>query len=199
MEKNKKTLLLTLAMIFIGIFLLASVFAMNEYNGKISQTTGSNYVVQTYRTSENYNGAYNGVYRVSYNSAYGTQRTPTRIVYLNNYNSNRIYYTGIYQSGNTGPVIDTSIKYTQYATQETRKDFIGTYVKEYSVSVTNWGKTGRYFTVTFNLEDKNGYESSQAVTQYLKGGENKKFVYKSIQFEKNEILNWNYDITPQNY
>ena len=90
-----------------------------------------------------------------------------------------------------------TIHYTQYGTQESRRGFLGDYVKEYSVYVTNRGKTGRYFTVTFELEDKDRQEFTQSITQYLRTGEKKRFVYRDIQYERNEILNWGYRIIPQ--
>jgi hypothetical protein len=192
MEENRKTLLLTLALVFIGMLLLTSVFAAKEQTGGTPQTNSQ--VVQTYKSYGNHNQNYNNIYETTSKA----QIRPVRYTYSNNYNHKGVYYTGIYQSDNTRTV-DTSIKYTQFGTEKTKKDFIGTYVKQYSVSVTNRGETGRYFTVTFNLEDKYGYDQGQSITQYLKAGENKKFVYKDIQFERNEILNWNYKITPENY
>lgn len=92
--------------------------------------------------------------------------------------------------------VDT-IHYTQYGTESTRKTIFGDYVKEYSVYITNKGRTGRYFTVTFELTDKNRYKFTQSVTQYLRTGEKKRFVYRDTQYEQNEILNWNYRIIPQ--
>jgi hypothetical protein len=91
------------------------------------------------------------------------------------------------------------IHYTHYGYEDTRKSFWGDYVKEYTTQVTNCGNTGRYFTVVFTLKDKHGYEFTQSVTQYLRMGEKKKFVYRDIQYERNEILRWDYKIIPQKY
>jgi hypothetical protein len=91
------------------------------------------------------------------------------------------------------------IYYTHYGYEDTRKSFWGDYVKEYTAYVTNCGNTGRYFTVVFALKDKHGYEFTQSVTQYLRMGEKKKFVYRDIQYERNEILRWDYKIIPQKY
>jgi hypothetical protein len=202
MDKNRKTLFITLALVFFGILLLASVYAIKNDDDKTSQTNSPQVV-------QNYNGY------ITPQTAY-TPRVvvtkPVQTYYLNkhedktdsNYNT---YYYSERTSDNTlhyppyenekTPVND--IKYTQYGTEKTRDGSFEDYVKEYSVYITNDGNTGRYFTVTFNLEDKNGYYFNQLVTQYLKTDESKEFVYKDLQYEKNEILNWNYDITPQDY
>ncbi len=91
------------------------------------------------------------------------------------------------------------IRYTHYGYEDTRKGFLGDYVKEYTAYVTNRGKTGRYFTVVFTLKDKHGYEFTESVTQYLRTGERKRFVYRDIQYEENEILRWSYKVIPQQY
>jgi hypothetical protein len=91
------------------------------------------------------------------------------------------------------------IHYAQYGDEKTRKNLFGDYVKEYSAYVTNRGVTGRYYTVVFELEDKNGYTFTQSVTQYLRTGEKKRFVYRDIQYERNEILDWSYTIVPQRH
>lgn len=114
------------------------------------------------------------VYQTSYN----------RINHYSNYNT--------YTSQTTKNV--NTVHYSQYGTQESRKSFFGDYVKTYSVNVKNRGYTGRYFTVVFNFEDKNGYEFSESVTKYLRDGESKKFVYKDIQYERHEIVDWDYKI-----
>jgi hypothetical protein len=198
MEKNKKTLLLTLALIFIGMFLLASVFAAGDSREGNPQTL-SNQVTQTYKSYETTKVVEKTTYK-TYESTKITEVTitPTRTSRTTNWNDRPRYSCdGIHCSYERTPI--NTIHYTQYGTQETRKSFLGDYVKEYSAYVTNRGKTGRYFTVKFNFEDKNGYEFSQSITQYLKTGEQKKFVYKDIQYERNEILHWNYEIIPQKY
>lgn len=198
MEKSKKTLLITLALVFFGILLLASVYATKEYTGNIYHANPQ--VVQTYKS---YNSDEIVNIPVKTVQTKPIQTRPIQTYYLNK-NENRIcrsygshcYYNYYdYQD----PEIDNSIHYTQHGTETTRKGFLGDYVKEYSAYVTNTGQTGRYFTVTFNLEDKRGQEFSQSVTQYLKTGERKKFVYRDIQYERNEIIDWNYDIIPEVY
>lgn len=221
MEESKNALWITLVLVFLGILLLSGAFAMKSDNSEKSQT-GSSQVVQTsriylncghdcpdgeqfyvlppwfssdpvkvsYSRNDNYNYRYNqNPYYYNYNNQN----------YNYNYNQNYLYnYNGVYQSRKMVSTY-SPVRYTQYATQETRKDFIGSYVKEYSTYVINRGNTGRYFTVDFTLRDKNGYVFTQSVTQYLRTGEQKKFVYRDIQFERNEILDWSYKITPQNY
>ena len=71
---------------------------------------------------------------------------------------------------------------------------MGTSVKEYTVEIKNLGETGNYFIVTFNLKDKYGFEKVESVTHYIKTKETRKFVYRDVQFEKNEILRWRYTI-----
>jgi hypothetical protein len=180
MQKNNKTILLTLALLLIGIFLISSVFSMKD-------NTQTVYKVDSTYDSNHFN----------YYEHHDTENNyvkPTEISHTNKYKS---YHrqTNYYTKKTT---VNT-VHYTQYATEESRKGFLGDYIKEYSTYITNRGQTGRYFTVTFNLEDKNGYEFSQSVTQYLRTGEKKKFVYKDTQYERNEILDWSYKITPQKY
>jgi flagellar basal body-associated protein FliL len=183
MGKNKKTLWLILILIFVGMFLLASVMALQ---------TSSTHITQTYRSYENTKRTEITTYR-SYENHRITDitRNPTRTSHSTDWNY-RTPYSYERRYTNTA-------SYKQHATQETRKDFLGSYVKEYSVSVTNKERTGKYYTVMFNLKDKNGYKFSQSMTQYLRDGENKKFVYKDIQFERHEIVDWNYEIIPESF
>ena len=111
----------------------------------------------------------------------------------------RCTYDGYKTSCSSGSHLVNTIHYTQYGNEKTRKNLFGDYVKEYSTYVTNKGVTGRYFTVVFELEDKNGYTFTQSVTQYLRTGERKRFVYRDIQYERNEILDWSYTIVPQRH
>jgi hypothetical protein len=211
MEKGKKTLLLTLALVFIGMLLIASVFASKEYTGSIYHVSPS--VVQTYKS---YNSEDTTPYKTTPIIANHIQTRPIQTYYLNKHedacdkthyysdcNYDSIYdwnYDPYYyydQEYDRKPV--SILHYTQYGIEKTRDNLFGDYVKDYSVYVTNRGETGRYFTVTYNFENKRGQEFSQSVTQYLKAGEKRTFVYKDIQFEKNEILDWNYDIIPEQY
>ncbi len=122
-----------------------------------------------------------------------------------NYNSERcsschISYNWIYENQKRETIRsdnDRFRNYDSYKSEKTKKSIFGDYIKEYSVQVRNKGYTGRYFTVIFELKDKNGFEFTQSVTQYLRDGESKKFVYKDIQYERHEILNWGYSIVPE--
>jgi hypothetical protein len=184
MEKNKKALLFTLVLLLGGMFLLTSVFASENDNQKTPQRDSSYKVVQTYNEHNN--------------ERINLQVKPVQTFYLN-----KQEYAGCgasrkdYYSERTQRNFDSSIHYTRYSTESTRKSFLGDYVKEYSVDVRNTEKTGRYFTVIFEFEDKDGFEFSQSVTQYLRTEESKKFVYKDIQYERNEILDWDYTIIAQ--
>jgi hypothetical protein len=85
-------------------------------------------------------------------------------------------------------------RFSHFGKKEQEKDIFGSYITKYLVSVLNKGKTGNYFVVTFNFKDQRGFEYSESITQYLRAGERKEFVYKDIQFEKTEILSWSYNI-----
>ena len=89
--------------------------------------------------------------------------------------------------------------YLDYRSQNTREEVFGNYVEDYYVYVLNKEKTGRYFTVVFEFEDENGYEYTESITQYVRAGETKKFVYRDVQNEGSEIVDWDYRIIPRNY
>jgi hypothetical protein len=167
----------------LSIFLIGSVSALNNC-GKYHQTT------HTYKHLGRTYAVYDDSYADSYNFESNSRvENPQRISYLNKHDNT---YYSYYRKPTK-----TIVNYRQRATQETRKDFVGSYVKDYSVTITNKERTGRYFTVQFNFRDKNGYEFSQSITQYVKDGERKKFDYRDIQFERHEITNWDYEIMPE--
>jgi hypothetical protein len=141
-----------------------------------------------------YEEDYGRVYQTGYNQV-------NHHSHINNCDyGTRCYYDKYHSSYNRHNRENVNtIHYSQYGTQESKKSFFGDYVKTYSVNVKNRGFTGRYFTVVFNFEDKNGYEFSESVTQYLRDGESKKFVYKDIQYERHEILDWDYKIIARRY
>lgn len=213
MEKGKKTLLLTLALVFIGMLLIASVFASKEYTDSIYHASPS--VIQTYKS---YSSEDTTPYKTTPLIAKPIQvrpiqTRPVQVYYLdkNEHKTCRSYGYGCYYNyyeynerddyyyGDNEREVDTTIHYTQYGIEKTRDNLFGDYVKEYSTYVTNRGETGRYFTVNFNFENKRGQEFSQSMTKYLKAGEKKNFVYKDIQYERNEIIDWDYDILPERY
>jgi hypothetical protein len=185
MEKSKKTLILTLILLLAGMFLISSVFASENNNSKNSQQSSSYKVVQTYKAYKN-------------DKVEKVQLKPIQTSYLNKHedrncrDSRRFCY---YER--TERNWDNSIHYTKDSTENTRRGFLGDYVKEYSVDVKNTERTGKYFTVVFKFEDKDGQRFTQSVTQYLRTGESKKFVYKDLQYEKNEILDWDYTLVSQ--
>jgi hypothetical protein len=181
MIKDKKVLWLTLILIFVGMFLLASVFASGNERERISQTS-STFISKTYENDKSTENSIN-----QKRTTYGSYKNSRQIY---SYERERYNYEEM--------SVDRAY-YTQYSTEESRKGFLGDYVKEYSVYVKNRGRTGRYFTVVFDFQDKKGYEFSQAVTQYLRTGKSKKFVYKDIQYERNEILDWDYRIISRDY
>lgn len=183
MEKNTKSIKLFLVLALVGIFLMGSVAAFGDRE-KVYQTSNSyNHFSQTHNSYNNY-GMNN---RVS---------TPTRTSYIISWNDRPSYSCdGIHCSYGKPTVVN----YKQHATQKTKEDFVETYIKEYSVSVTNKERTGRYYTVQFNFIDKNGYKFTQSMTQYLKDGERKKFDYKDIQFERHKITDWGYKIIEEDY
>jgi len=181
---------LCLVFIFTIIFLLTYVVAFENNYERVYQTN-SNQVTQTYRTYENTKITEVTTYKTYENTKITEEViiTPKRTSHSTSRNDRAIYSCyGIHCSYKRTPT--NIIHYSQYGTQTSRKSFLGDYVKEYSAYVTNRGRTGRYFTVVFTLEDKNGYEFSQSVTQYIRSGEKKKFVYKDLQYERNEILDW---------
>ena len=193
MDKTQKALFLTLALILVGIILIASVFATNSQKGETSQTNSpvqvsykvdqttpqivQNYNSYDYGNNYNYNPEITNSYVKPVQTYY---RDKNEDITCNSYGVNCADYKDEYTEART-------IHYSQYETETTRDNLFGDYVKEYSVYVTNRGEIGRYYTVKFNLEDKKGYEFSQSVTQYLKIGESKEF------------LNWDYNIIPENY
>jgi Na+-translocating ferredoxin:NAD+ oxidoreductase RnfG subunit len=84
--------------------------------------------------------------------------------------------------------------YSYYSKKEQEKDFLGSYITKYIVSVLNKGNTGDYFAVVFNFKTQDGFEYSETITHYLRAGERKEFLYKDVQFERTEILRWGYEI-----
>jgi hypothetical protein len=171
MGNSKKTLLICIAFIFLEIFFIYSVSALQDYDQRV------------YKVSSSYSSSEEEIHQNHYFQEY----------YGRGEYSQRDY--GIKENCASGSI--NKIHYTQYAFEDTRKSVFGDYVKEYSAYVTNKGRTGRDFTVVFTLEDKNGYEFTQSVTQYLRIGEKKKFVYRDIQYERDEILDWTYKVIPQ--
>ncbi|MFH1503371.1 MAG: hypothetical protein ABIE36_01820 [Candidatus Diapherotrites archaeon] len=89
---------------------------------------------------------------------------------------------------------DREREYSYYGKKHTREEFLGNYVNEYKVYVSNKERAGEYFTVIFNFKDQRGFEYSESITQYLKARERKLFLYKDVQSERREIVNWDYEV-----
>jgi hypothetical protein len=179
MEKDRRIIELLLALVFIGILLFASIIILRE-DQKETQQVVSPIIINNYNSYTNENTEYTIV-----NPVKVTQVTQT----INQ--REKTHYNDEKETN--------SADYTDYSGQERREDFLGSYVQEYYVYVLNKEKTGRYFTVAFELKDKNGYVDRELVTLYLRSDEKEKFAYRDIQFERNEIVDWSYEVIPETY
>jgi hypothetical protein len=187
--KETRIIELFLALILIALLLAVSLNTINK-DIHSQETISNSYNVNSYNTY--------------------TQKEPaiktipnTEIIYLNEKN---YPYKDDYKKATSKDYLDCydyekerDSNYREYSGQNRREDFLGTSVQEYYVYVLNKERTGRYFTVEFKLEDKNGYEDIESVTQYIRAGEKEKFSYKDIQFERNEIVDWSYKVIPEDY
>lgn len=178
MERYKKTLLSCLILLITCLFFTSFVNALQNYDQRV------------YKIESNYKqGEYTNQKVHYHDSCIGRD--------MNSYNPHPS--SSSWNSYNKKSVPTTRLSYSKNAYEDTRKSFFGDYVKEYVVEIKNTGKTGRYFTVTFEIENKRGKIFTQSVTEYLRTGEREKFVYRDIQYEKNEILDWDYTISPEKY
>ena len=167
MVKNKKKYFLGLLLLILVVSIIPSVLAVKNYDQTV------------YRVNSNYKEDCCCQKDYYHNTLY----------YHSNYHANSpLHEKSSYQSENF------ENRYVSKSYLKNKKGFLGTYAKEYTVEIKNLGRTGEYFIVTFKLEDKNGFERIESVTNYIKTGETGKFVYRDIQFEKNEILSWGYTI-----
>ena len=191
-EQNKKILFLIVALIVIFFLILMVVRAeKTSFQEKEVQTK---YIV----LNSNYN-----VYSPSQVSdkvfLIDSKTTPAC---KNNYGcSEKVYCYNCYicpkeycKEKETTWQGSTGSSYSHYGRREIQEDFLGSYIARYEVYILNKDRYGKYFTVIFNFEYANGLTNSEAVTQYVKPGENKLFLYKSIQYEKREIRSWGYNI-----
>jgi len=200
MEKDKRIIELVLVLVFVGMLFFASIIIV-EYAKKETQQLlvyqniqlPSSYVINSYNLYNNYEINYitvNPIRSIQIKSV-STKSIPTRIIHSTDWRERNHYN---YEERDINYP-----NYREYSGQERRKEFLGNYVQEYYVYVLNKERTGRYFIVTFELKDKNGYEYSESITQYLRSGEKKKFAYRDIQFEINEIVDWDYEVIPEEY
>lgn len=178
MDINKKILAFTLALLLIAILLIALISGLGKQKQqekeKEIQSTQTAYIIL--EDPNYFNQVHN---KYSYSDVYESQHEK--------------YYEHYREASETvQPQITGDFSY--FGKEIARKEFLGNYVVEYQVYVLNKGNTGRYFTVTFNFKTQEGFEYSEAITQYLKAGEKKEFLYKDVQFERTEILSWSYKV-----
>jgi hypothetical protein len=171
---TKKTLALTLILLFIAIILIATTSGLRKQKEQEKEA-------QTPNTQ----------------TTYVILETPD----YSNQVHDKYYYSGIYENQEESyyrepcqeePKITRDYSYS--SRKEQKEDFLGSYIAEYKVYVLNKENTGNYFTVTFNFKTQGGFEYSEAITQYLRARERKLFLYKDVQFERTEILSWSYDV-----
>jgi ribosomal protein L20 len=168
---DKKILVISLALFFIAIVLILLISSLIKQKEKEVQVEApTSFVVSGNQDSSNY------IQRKNY------------YYYDYNYWHETDYYTPNQQK------TEKRTDFSYYGRKEQQKDFLGSYITRYVVSVLNNGNTGDYFTVTFNFKNQKGFEYSESITQYLKAGERKEFSYKDIQFERTEILSWSYNV-----
>ncbi|MGY4884728.1 MAG: hypothetical protein ACP5NZ_04085 [Nanobdellota archaeon] len=174
MKKYRKILLSCLIFLGICLLLTSPVNSLQSYDQRVYK------IDSNYKQERDYNQK----------TYYSCQER--EIKKYQNYNRYPLF-----EHQNRKYIPTTRLSYTKDAYEDTRKGTFGDYVKEYVVDIRNTGDTGRYFTVKFELEHKNGYKYVQTVTRYLRGSEREKFVYRDTQYERNEILDWDYTIIPQ--
>lgn len=166
MNMNKKRFLGFFIILSLVVILIPSVLAISNYDQTV------------YKVSSNYKEDCCCQKDYSYSAYY----------YSNHHPNYQLHKKSSYENENS------KNKYTEKSYLSNNKGFLGTSVKEYTVEIKNLGETGNYFIVTFNLKDKYGFEKVESVTKYIKTKETRKFVYRDVQFEKNEILRWRYTI-----
>lgn len=89
------------------------------------------------------------------------------------------------------------LDYSSYGKHFKKKDFVGSYVDEFRIYVTNEDFQNGYFKVIFYFEDYYGEEDSESVTHYIKAGEESEFRFKDIQFERYKYSDWRYEVIPE--
>jgi len=86
------------------------------------------------------------------------------------------------------------LDYSSYGKHIKKKDFVGSYVDEFKVYVTNKDFQNGYFKVVFHFENYSGEEFSESITHYIRSGEEKEFRFIDVQFEKYLYDNWYYKV-----
>ncbi|HPD81768.1 MAG TPA: hypothetical protein PK357_01570 [Candidatus Pacearchaeota archaeon] len=170
-DSNKKILVIALALLFIAIvliLLISSLVKQKEKEERVGVPTS---------------------FAVSENQDYSSHIQGKNYYYYDYNHRHEINYYNLDQQKT-----EKRTDFSYYGRKEQQKDIFGSYITKYVVSVQNKENVGDYFTVTFNFKNQRGFEYSEAVTQYLKAGEKKEFVYKDVQFERTEILSWSYRV-----
>ncbi len=185
MENSRRIIELLLALALVGILFLVSIAVIQNQNSDSGQTSAQ-YITNSYN---NYNYHYNSY---PLQDSYHSQEMISETYWKKDFDERKFNYI------HDGDDLDKNYyDYDKYASQKTREDLFGSYIKEYYVYILNKEDTGKYFTVVFEFEDKDGHEYQESVTKYLSSGEKEKFAYKAIQFEENDILDWDYRIIPK--
>jgi len=182
MEKDKKIMWIGLALTLIGVLLLAFIIISIDYK-KESPRASTSQIINSYNTYTINNYQVNQV--MGYNTINPIVITPVKV----NCQTRTLDRTRYHYEEEVN-----YFDYRYYSGQDSRKGILGSYVQEYYVYVLNKERTGEYFTVVFELEDKNGYEYSESVTKYIRAGEKERFSYRDIQSERNEIVDWDYRV-----
>ena len=182
MEADKKVMWVSLALILMGVLILSFIIILVCYEKEEQSTQNPiTQVVNSYNTQNTY---------VTYNIINVVQ-TVQQVSLVGKDN----HYNYVYNK----EIDCTNTDYRFYSGQERQERIFGSSIQEYYVYVLNKERIGRYFTVVFELEDKTGEEYSQSVTKYIRAGEKMKFSYRDVQFERNEIVDWDYEVIPEDF
>lgn len=184
MEIDRRTLEIAASIVFIVLLILIAVSVIDK-NKNATTNLQKQQDLQTAYSNPTTSG------QIINNYYYGN--------YYENYNSGDSY-SQRYQSANS-PSCQTSscqeINYRDNSGQTTEKEFLNNYITTYYVDIANRASHGMYFTVIFTFKDKNDFTFSERVTLYLRPGETKRFSYRDFQYEKNEIVDWEYRVLPR--
>ncbi len=228
-ERRRWALELALAIILIAIVLIISIYVINDSRIQKKDTNANYYTINSYNTYTpeekptakvvylNENTPYLDNYPYYYNLndyekenyvSYHNMGDYENRGYYNMMNYNRMNYEGRNYDWrdyeNRGYYYhdrenQNDWDYSYYSRTTKDKEFLGNYVSEYKVYVLNKESKGGYFKVVFDFGDQHGEEYSEEITQYLKAGERKLFLYKDVQFEKREITDWDYSVKKVNF
>ncbi len=176
--EREKIIELFLGLIFF-VFLLLVVFVVLSLNvqekDSSKQTVVNNYYTEnTYQTQEK-SATGNVVYKYP----------EYKYVVYNRYRRN---CCSDYQ--------DSDDDYSSYGKHRKEKDG-SRYVDEYSVSIRNEDRIGKYFQVIFYFEDSSEFRDSESINKWVGSGDVENFIYRDSHFERNNYDSWAYDIFSQ--